>query len=182
MCINFLEIHPAINSKEDVNMGQLLLDFFDFYGEKFDFEKNGIQIGSGGKPVLRNLLPCEPVDGQYQPFCVEDVINPCLNACSVSYRASEVKKAFHQAYVALSSATSNNTDECSILGQIVYVTNDFLEYRNWIRDNFDNKTSSLLMSATKQESSQSNAVNLPQVYVIFRVLFMIFLLIMLMVI
>lgn len=137
MCINFLKMHSETKSNENVNLDVLLLDFLELYGQKFDYENTGISIENGGNPLPRNKMPCGLVDGQYRLFCVIDAVNPGLNACSVTYRAPDVKKAFNEAYMTLSMAIQNKTNEQhSVLGRIIYVTNDFLEYRKWVRENF----------------------------------------------
>lgn len=138
MCINFLQMRAENTTNEDANLGVLLVDFLELYGQKFDYNNTGISIRNGGKYVQRKELPCGLVDGQYRLFCVEDAINPWLNACSVSYRASDVKKAFYDAFSTLSSAVQNDTNDglYSMLGRIVHVTDDFLQNRNWIQEHF----------------------------------------------
>lgn len=140
-------MHPETKANEDINLGVLLIDFLELYGRKFDYENTGISIGNGGTPLPRNEMPCGLVDGQYRLFCVIDVLNPGLNACSVSYRAVDVKNAFNEAYNALSLAFKNDTSgRHSILGRIVSVTDDFVEYRKWVRDSFEGNSGSSKMS------------------------------------
>lgn len=139
MCISFLQKHPTYKTNEDANLGELLIDFFELYGNKFDFEHFGISIKNGGEYLPRDVMPC---DGDQQLFCVEDPVNHLLNACSVTYRAPDIKQAFHEAHSTLTtsiSSSGNSTNNCSqnsILGHIVHVTQDFIEFRKWVQDMF----------------------------------------------
>lgn len=137
--IHFLELHPEIKAKDDVNLGALLLDFFELYGQNFDYERIGIRIGNGGKCIPRSESPCGLVDGQFRLFCVEDAICPWQNAASATYRGADITKAFSDSYVTLSIALQNVTNQqnTSIFNRVVSVGDDILEYRKWIHDNFD---------------------------------------------
>lgn len=134
-----MDLHPEIKSKHDVNLGALLLDFFELYGQNFDYERVGIRTENGGKCVPRNELPCGLVDGQFRVVCVEDAICPWQNAASATFRGSDIKKAFSDSYVTLSMALQNVTNQqnTKIFGRVVSVADDMLEYRKWIQDHFD---------------------------------------------
>lgn len=140
MCISFLQKHPTYKPDINVNLGELLLDFFELYGQKFDYENIGITIRNGGAYLPRKDLPCA---NDQLLFCIEDTVNIWMNACSESYRASEIKRAFNEAYTILSKAISSSQEsenDCklnSILGRIVYVSNDFLTFRKWVHDKFE---------------------------------------------
>lgn len=134
--IHFLELHPEIKAEDDVNLGALLLDFFELYGQNFDYERVGVRIANGGKCISRNELPCGLVDGQFRLYCVVDAINPWQNAASATYRGSDITKAFSDSYIMLSMALQNEQNT-SIFNRVVSVGDDIIEYRQWIQDNFD---------------------------------------------
>lgn len=140
MCISFLQKHPTYKYNEDANLGELLIDFFELYGKKFDFEQFGITIKNGGEYLPRNVMPC---DGDQQLFCVEDPLIHWLNAASVTYRAPDIKQAFHDAHSTLTTSISssvNFTNKCSvnsILGHLVYASQDFIDFRKWVQDTFE---------------------------------------------
>lgn len=123
-----------------MNLGELLLDFFEFYGRKFEYEKFGITLKNGGEYLKRDVLPCD----DQQLFCVEDAVNPGINACNMTYNGSHVKQAFDKAYTTLSTAisssqyVSNGCQNNSILGQIVHISDDLITFRKWARDTFAN--------------------------------------------
>lgn len=138
MCISFFQLHHTYKSNEDANVGELLLNFLDVYGRRFDYEHFGISIRNGGSEKPRTLLPCQ----QQQVFCIEDPINIELNACTNAKRAFEVKQAFYDAYINLSTAIyshQNNTNDCtqrSTLRSIIYMPDEFVNYRKWVQNNF----------------------------------------------
>lgn len=141
LCISFFQLHPTFKGSEEVNLGNLLLGFLELYGQKFDYEKNGITIRDGGKYLPREQLPCET----NQLFCIDDPVYDLQNVCEFTHRGPEVKKAFNDAYVVLSTAVSsreNNTKDCaeySILGQIIHVSDDLINYRNWVQNSFSQR-------------------------------------------
>lgn len=142
MCICFLQKRVIYKSDDEVNLGELLLDFFELYGRKFDYEKFGITVQNGGAYLNRDVMPC---DGDRQLFCIEDLVNPGLNACSMTYRGPDIKQAFNDAYTTLSAAISSSqqdaSNDCannSILGHIVHVSDDLITFRMWVRDTFAN--------------------------------------------
>lgn len=144
MCISFLQLHPRYKGYENENLGVLLMEFLELYGRKFNYMKTGISIKNGGKYLPKEELQREMVDG-HRPslLCIEDPLTHGNDIGRSSYGALHVKDAFQCAYITLSSAVSNisnGTNDCtrhSILGRIVRVTDDVIDYRNWVRDTFE---------------------------------------------
>lgn len=137
MCINFFQLHHTYKANEDANVGELLLNFLDLYGRRFDYKHFGISIRNGGAEKPRTLLPCQ----QQHIFCIEDPMNIELNACANAKRAFEVKRAFNDAYVTLSNEISsqNNANDCiqnTTLGSIIHMTDEFVNYRKCVEDDF----------------------------------------------
>ena len=60
-----------------------------------------------------------------------------------SYGALKVKQEFEHAYIALSEALANYLikDNLSILGRIIQIKHEVIEYRRWIRDTYASNTS-----------------------------------------
>lgn len=81
------------------------------------------------------------VDG-HRPsmLCIEDPLNPGNDIGRSSYGALQVKQALEYAYIVLSecviSPTSNDPNYHSLLGRIIRVTDEVIEYRQWIHKNF----------------------------------------------
>ncbi|XP_041847120.1 terminal nucleotidyltransferase 4B-like [Melanotaenia boesemani] len=144
MAVSFLQLHY----REDVcgpniNIGVLLIEFFELYGRHFNYLKTGIRIKDGGCYVAKDDVQKTMMDG-YRPsmLYIEDPLQPDNDVGRSSYGAMQVKQAFDYAYVVLSHAVSpiakyypNNETE-SILGRIIRVTQEVDEYREWIRKNW----------------------------------------------
>ncbi|XP_026029729.1 terminal nucleotidyltransferase 4B [Astatotilapia calliptera] len=141
MAVSFLQLHY----REDVfglniNIGVLLIEFFELYGRNFNYLKTGIRIKDGGCYVAKDEVQKNMLDG-YRPsmLYIEDPLQPDNDVGRSSYGAMQVKQAFDYAYVVLSHAVSpiakfypNNESE-SILGRIIRVTQEVDDYREWIR-------------------------------------------------
>lgn len=144
MCISFLQMHPRNIVWEDANLGVLLMEFLELYGRKFNYMKTGISIKQGGRYLPKEELQREMVDG-HRPslLCIEDPLTPGNDIGRSSYGALHVKHAFEWAYSILTTAVTpiqNGINDCtrsSILGRIVRVTDEVIEYRNWVRSKFE---------------------------------------------
>jgi non-canonical poly(A) RNA polymerase PAPD5/7 len=86
------------------------------------------------------------VDG-YRPsmLCIEDPLTPGNDIGRSSYGALKVKQSFEFAYTTLLQAVSpmcpKFMSEHSILGRIVLITDEVVDYRHWIRDTYTDKVS-----------------------------------------
>lgn len=168
MCISFLQLHPRHNSYANANLGVLLLEFLELYGRKFNYMKTGISIKNGGRYIPKEELQREMVDG-HRPslLCIEDPLTPGNDIGRSSYGwlqeirdfeglssklsivlllgALQVKQAFEYAYIVLCQAVSplnNYLNDCnrqSILGRIIRVTDEVIDYRNWIKMNCESR-------------------------------------------
>lgn len=137
-------MHPRNNVYENANLGVLLMEFLELYGRKFNYLKTGISIKNGGRYIPKDELQREMVDG-HRPslLCIEDPLTPGNDIGRSSYGALQVKHAFEYAYTTLSPAVTsiqNEASNCtrhSILGRIVQVCDEVVEYRNWVRKTFE---------------------------------------------
>lgn len=148
MCINYLQLHPTYEHNENADLSILLIDFLKFYGQNFDYMNSGITIRNGGKIVPKRELPCCGVNnGHSQLLCIEHPVSTWENVGNNSYRVLEAKQAFDDAYVTLSTAVfasqKNSSSDCtsqSILGRVINISKDIIEYRKWIQNTFDART------------------------------------------
>ncbi|XP_034536200.1 terminal nucleotidyltransferase 4B [Notolabrus celidotus] len=146
MAVSFLQLHYREDvCSPNINIGVLLIEFFELYGRQFNYLKTGIRIKDGGCYVAKDEVQKNMMDG-YRPsmLYIEDPLQPDNDVGRSSYGAMQVKQAFDYAYVVLSHAVSpiakyypNNETE-SILGRIIRVTQEVDEYREWIRKNWGN--------------------------------------------
>lgn len=141
MSISFMQMHPQYIANNDTNLGILLLEFLEFYGRKFDYANFGIRIKNGGKHLPRHVFRC-PLVYMNRPslLCIESPFVAGLNVARLTYRLPEIRHAFDDAFVTLLSALAgykssdgNNCAKNSILGRIVRVSNQSIEYRKWIQ-------------------------------------------------
>lgn len=146
MCISFLQLHPRANQNQTTNLGVLLLEFLELYGRKFNYMKTGISVKNGGRYIPKEELQREMIDG-HRPslLCIEDPLTPGNDIGRSSYGALQVKQAFEYAYIVLMQAVSplnkflNDCNRQSILGRIIRVTDEVIEYRKWIKETFESR-------------------------------------------
>ncbi|XP_076011744.1 terminal nucleotidyltransferase 4B [Genypterus blacodes] len=148
MAVSFLQLHYREDvCSPNINIGVLLIEFFELYGRHFNYLKTGIRIKDGGCYVAKDEVQKNMMDG-YRPsmLYIEDPLQPDNDVGRSSYGAMQVKQAFDYAYVVLSHAVSpiakfypNNETE-SILGRIIRVTHEVDEYREWIRKHWGSQS------------------------------------------
>ncbi|MGH0139730.1 UNVERIFIED_CONTAM: hypothetical protein FKN15_072679 [Acipenser sinensis] len=152
MVISFLQLHPRIDARgPNVNLGILLIEFFELYGRHFNYLKTGIRIKNGGAYVAKEEIVKVMANG-YRPsmLCIEDPFLPGNDVGRSSYGAMQVKQVFDYAYIVLGHAVSPlarsypNKDSESTLGRIIKVTQEVIDYREWIIKKWGGRSSPLL--------------------------------------
>ncbi|XP_059205642.1 terminal nucleotidyltransferase 4A [Centropristis striata] len=140
MVISFLQLHPRIDARNpNENLGVLLIEFFELYGRHFNYLKTGIRIKNGGAYIAKEEIMKSMTNG-YRPsmLCIEDPLLPGNDVGRGSYGAIHVKQVFDYAYTVLSHAVSPlarsypNKDSESTLGRIIRLTQEVIDYRDWI--------------------------------------------------
>ncbi|XP_038070014.1 terminal nucleotidyltransferase 4A-like [Patiria miniata] len=141
LAVSFLQMHVQ---PEPINLGVQLIEFFELYGVNFNYFKTGISVMDGGCYFSKDDARGKMTQGYGTSLlCIEDPLNPGADICKNSYGFLEVRKAFGYAYSVLKQGLLNQLDqeECmnSILGRIVRITDDVIEYRHWIHRNWAHK-------------------------------------------
>lgn len=166
MTVSFLQLHPRGGDAPSPNLGTLLLEFFDLYGKHFNYFVTGIRIKDGGAYIRKEEMQRDAGD-PYRPsiLCIEDPLTPGNDIGRSSYGALTVKKAFEYAFMVLNQAVHSfhpamSDPKQSILGRIIRVTDEVIQYRQWIQEKFpvdNNEELSTLpppdSECTKQEAS-----------------------------
>nr|XP_057902389.1 terminal nucleotidyltransferase 4A isoform X2 [Doryrhamphus excisus] len=138
MVISFLQLHPRIDTRNpNENLGVLLIEFFELYGRHFNYLKTGIRIKNGGAYIAKDEMA---MTNGYRPstLCIEDPLLPGNDVGRGSYGAMRVREVFDYAYTVLSHAVSPlarsypNKDSESTLGRIIRLTQEVINYREWI--------------------------------------------------
>uniref|UniRef100_A0A3B5KT33 Terminal nucleotidyltransferase 4A n=1 Tax=Xiphophorus couchianus TaxID=32473 RepID=A0A3B5KT33_9TELE len=138
MVISFLQLHPRIDARDpNQNLGVLLIEFFELYGRHFNYLKTGIRISNEGAYVPKEEVMKTMTNG-YTPsmLCIEDPLLP-NDVGRGSYGAMHVKQVFDYAYTVLGHAVtplakSYPNKDCETLGRIIRLTQEVIEYREWI--------------------------------------------------
>ncbi len=138
MIVSFFQLHPRVEAKSpNANLGVLLLEFFQFYGQLFNYNCVALKIRDGGSYAVKSEL-MKNMDNNYRPslLCIEDPLDPKNNVSKNSYAVFKVKNSFDYAYDILLRAVgplSSTVDQTkSILGRIIRVTDEVIDYRDHI--------------------------------------------------
>ncbi|XP_041739598.1 terminal nucleotidyltransferase 4A isoform X2 [Coregonus clupeaformis] len=140
MVISFLQLHPRIDaSNPNINLGILLIEFFELYGRHFNYLKTGIRVKNGGAYMAKEDMMKVMTNGcRPSMLCIEDPLMPGNDVGRSSYGAIQVQQVFDYAYIVLGHAMSPlarcypNKDIDSTLGRIIKVTQEVIDYREWI--------------------------------------------------
>ncbi|XP_072303790.1 terminal nucleotidyltransferase 4A isoform X2 [Eucyclogobius newberryi] len=140
MVISFLQLHPRIDARNpNENLGVLLIEFFELYGRHFNYLKTGIRIKNGGAYIAKEEIMKSMTNGSRPSMlCIEDPLLLGNDVGRGSYGAMHVKQVFDYAYTVLSHAVSPlarsypNKDSESTLGRIIRLTQEVIDYREWI--------------------------------------------------
>ncbi|XP_043117889.1 terminal nucleotidyltransferase 4A-like [Puntigrus tetrazona] len=147
MVISFLQLHPRIDCRaSNINLGILLIEFFELYGRHFNYLKTGIRVKDGGAYLAKEEI-MKVLENRYRPsvLCIEDPNLPGNDVGRSSYGAFQVKEVFNYAYLVLSHAVSPlsrsypNRNMESTLGRIIKVTQEVIDYREWIIQQWGNR-------------------------------------------
>ncbi|XP_036929908.1 terminal nucleotidyltransferase 4A-like isoform X2 [Acanthopagrus latus] len=136
MAISFLQLHPRIDTRRtNINLGFLLIEFFELYGRDFNYMKTGIRVKNGGAYLSKEeMLKAMGSGNRPSMLCIEDPIQPGNDVGRSSYGILQVKQVFDFAYMVLSHGVSPlaraypNKDT---LGRIIKVSPEVLAYRDW---------------------------------------------------
>ncbi|XP_071771845.2 terminal nucleotidyltransferase 4A-like [Centroberyx gerrardi] len=139
MAISFLQLHPRIDTRRaNINLGILLIEFFELYGRDFNYLKTSIRVKNGGQYLAKEEM-IEAMGNGNRPsmLCIEDPLQPGNDVGRSSYGVLQVKQVFDFAYMVLSHGVSPlaraypNKEYDSTLGRIIKVSPEVLAYRDW---------------------------------------------------
>ncbi|KAH8418870.1 hypothetical protein KR222_007905, partial [Zaprionus bogoriensis] len=134
MCISFLQLHPRDIFHDNVNLGVLLLEFFELYGLRYNYAEIAISIRQGGS-YERQQFATKP-----SPLCIDDPLQPGSDVGRRSYSIVAIKRAFQWAYRTLSEAVNHcesRRRRTSVLGCIIHISDEYIQQRRWLHENFN---------------------------------------------
>lgn len=111
------------------------MNFFDLYGQKFNYSETCIRVTDGGKYFARDEIPDDEFSGTRSDICIERPVIEDIKFFNPPHSSLRIKPIFECAYHSLSTAMSNCTENC-ILGSIVNIPENIIEYRKWIHNKF----------------------------------------------
>ncbi|XP_016386819.1 non-canonical poly(A) RNA polymerase PAPD7-like isoform X2 [Sinocyclocheilus rhinocerous] len=158
MVISFLQLHPRIDCRaSNINLGILLIEFFELYGRHFNYLKTGIRVKDGGAYLAKEEI-MKVIENRYRPsmLCIEDPNLPGNYVGQSSYGAMQGKEVFNYAYLVLShavyplSCSYPNRNMESTLGRIIKVTQEVIDYREWIIQQWGNRHNARMMDIKVQ--------------------------------
>ena len=107
LVISFLQHHPIYNEDRDrrhlFGLGRLLVDFFRYYGNCFNFSKSAVVVGEGGCYYDRTRQLTDPNTGRPVQVIIEDPGNKNNNAASSLRNFPSIATSFEFAYLALTA-------------------------------------------------------------------------------
>ncbi|XP_072316857.1 terminal nucleotidyltransferase 4A-like [Eucyclogobius newberryi] len=139
MAISFLQLHPRIDTRRsNINLGILLIEFFQLYGHDFNYMKTGIRVKNGGAYLCKEeMLKTMGSGNRPSMLCIEDPVQPGNDVGRSSYGVLQVKQVFDFAYMVLTHGMSPlarafpNREYDGTLGRIIKVSPEVLAYREW---------------------------------------------------
>ncbi|CAH8429466.1 unnamed protein product [Dicrocoelium dendriticum] len=161
MVVRFLQdtVPPGCDCQH-INLGTLLLEFFELYGRLFNYSKTAIRVTDGGQYVRKEVVLQNMAQNIRQSMlCIEDPLCPGNDVGRRSYQVLLIKQAFEYAYVVLSSAVLpqyhflHGRNDMSILGRIIRVSEETTAFRQRIQ------TYGLHMLANPKANSVANRAN-----------------------
>lgn len=72
------KLHPRIDTRRtNINLGFLLIEFFELYGRDFNYMKTGIRVKNGGAYLSKeDMLKTMGSGNRPSMLCIEDPIQP----------------------------------------------------------------------------------------------------------
>ncbi|XP_067118656.1 terminal nucleotidyltransferase 4B-like [Centruroides vittatus] len=139
LIISFFQLYPRADvSLPNVNLGVLLLEFFEFYGRHFNYSKTAISVKNGGFYFPKERYKLHKLDFLPSILCIEDPLLPGNDIGRNSYGMLSVKRAFEHAFILLSDLVHpkkpKNLGGQSILSKIIHVKNEVILYRKRIHE------------------------------------------------
>lgn len=139
MAISFLQLHPRIDTRRsNINLGILLIEFFQLYGHDFNYMKTGIRVKNGGAYLSKeDMLKTTSCGNRPSMLCIEDPVQPGNDVGRSSYGVLQVKQVFDFACMVLTHGVTAltraypNREYDSTLGRIIKVSPEVLAYREW---------------------------------------------------
>ncbi|QRW16105.1 co-chaperone GrpE [Rhizoctonia solani] len=165
---NLPQLHPKIRNAEidpSKNLGILLLELFQYYGDYFHYERAGISLRGGGQLFNKKArgwgLPQQPRQNA-SILSIEDPQDPSNDVSKGSYNMGRIRMTLSGGYSALSTVMFERNDQLiakrqdrytklrkldpvadadsmSILGSILNVSQETINHRRMVAELYDSE-------------------------------------------
>ncbi|PIK35809.1 putative non-canonical poly(A) RNA polymerase PAPD5 [Apostichopus japonicus] len=136
-----IRVDISFNVKTTTECAELI----ELYGVNFNYFKTGVTVENGG-----SYFPKEDASfmtDRFSLLCLKDPLNNGVDLGRNSFGFMEVRKAFHYAYQVLTQAVVPHIDQesngHSILGRIIRVTDEVMDHRLWVQQNWARKATAM---------------------------------------
>lgn len=151
LVVNFFQMHERPDARNpDTNLGVLLLEFFELYGCRFNYNRVGIRIRNDGEYVPKEMLRRQIGSNSSSLLCLEDPICRTNELSRSTFAMPAIQSAFESAFSRLNfecgygGLTRFKHDQVpSLLGLIVRVPDSMIAFRKHIQNLYTNKNQSL---------------------------------------
>ncbi|KAI6008653.1 hypothetical protein EDC04DRAFT_2548257, partial [Pisolithus marmoratus] len=161
LAISFLQMHPKIRRGEidaGKNLGVLVMEFFELYGQRLNYEEVGISVREGGVYFSKRQRGwCDSVKSNL--LSVEDPIDPTNDISRGSFGIAKVRQAFAGAFEIMQATAflragildsrregrdyplrpHRDPGDLSILSKILGVTQETINNRRLRQEVYDEK-------------------------------------------
>jgi len=162
LAVSFLQMHPKIRQGEidpEKNLGVLVIEFFELYGHRFNYENVGISLREGGTYFNKRERGWN-IDYKRNMLSIEDPADPSNDISSGSYHFHKVRMAFAGAYDLLTTTLYNRVgmlssrhqgtthrlrqryepEDLSVLSTVMGVTQETINHRRLVQELHDKRT------------------------------------------
>eukprot|EP00056_Hartaetosiga_gracilis_P004280 m.73549 g.73549 ORF g.73549 m.73549 type:complete len:436 (+) comp11774_c0_seq5:67-1374(+) len=138
LVLSFLQRRPLRVDDKKVNLGVLLIEFFELYGLNFNFSRVGIRVNGHGSyfdKVKKGWVNRRTTE----MMSIENPTNSDHDVTGNAFATAAIREVFAHAYSVLSSCMyerrpSDYSPPDSLLGEIVNVNEETQEYRQWVKE------------------------------------------------
>ncbi|KAF9916939.1 hypothetical protein BX616_002379 [Lobosporangium transversale] len=118
MIISFLQMHPQIQARKmnpEENLGVLLIEFFELYGQCFNYAQVGLSVREGGSyfekpPPINGRMAYGRGGPELLLSCI-DPNDPSNDTAKSSYQLRKIRELFVGAFASLTNAVQRRNRE-----------------------------------------------------------------------
>ncbi|KAL1968535.1 hypothetical protein VTN77DRAFT_1745 [Rasamsonia byssochlamydoides] len=141
LVVSLLQHMPRGEGNYGPNLGSILMDFFDFYGNKFDYTSVGIRIEPPG--FFNKRVYGVNAENRAHRLSIEDPNNRDNDVSGGTREIRLIFKCFSEAFYALrdrmvAAATSGSNRMCFLDTIIAGCYDEYIEQRDHLRSLFEN--------------------------------------------